>query len=562
LIKINPVKFKLLNSKSFIFVLIFLSLSLPIYTQQKPKEVREEITPGVLESPPSVWSITHYGFLKADYVQANHAVLSYGRENLISPSTVKRVLQADDSAERGNNQLADSRYGIRAKYGEKSTGVFEFDMVNFDMSSPNVNTRPRLRQAYLSHIFGSHWEVFAGQKWDLFSPLNPESYNIVGSLFNNGNVGWMREQIGTTYRATKELHLSVSMGNGKENTSQYPDAAQELNKTQAINAQIKYMPTPTNVIFLSAITYSRGYIDPDYDSVAGRALLNDGSSSYYPITAQYGKSNRVYRSADGVSLGHEYKAQDGRIRIRWEANAGQNLGDIRSLGLSAANLSTPTRQFSSSRYGFLELPDFGYTASGTSYSKNSLAEYENSRTEVVSIHERSGWVSFVFKMTPEIEIGLIGGASKIVNPKDLVSTGAINTFPNNAQEYINPVNVVTSAGTFNPGSIPGALGGSYSSGSSYNGKVRESSDIAYHFTYIIGPLRLFFQHDYMRTFYADPERTKGIGAYVKSYNPNTGAIVWNTVDGTANTLIKTPHYMIASAEATAHVVRLGAMLSF
>jgi hypothetical protein len=537
---------RLLSNFTMILVLIFFSIS-PLFSQQKTAEVRDVIK---AEEPVSVaaptWNITHYGFLKTDYVYSSNAGLSYGREMLGAVNTAKRQLQADDTAGRGNIQLADTRYGMRLKFTDALLGIIELDLMDFDKSSPNVNTRPRIRQAYFSYNLSS-WELFAGQRWDIFAPVNAESYNIVSSSFGNGNVGWMREQIGIGKKLTKELTFTTAIGNGGVNVNQYPTNGGELNKTPTVAFQIKYVPNPSNILYLSGITYSKQYVDPTLDSpIRGtdgtfteKTLIDDGSSTYFALGTELGKTNRIRRNSTGISLGHEFKSNDNKLRVKWEATYGQNLGDINTLSIASGDQRTLARQFSTSQYGGLtsgvEGNPFYNTQDPLNYAPRSWANYYSKRTEVVSIAERSAFLSVVYKILPDWELGLFGGASQVINKEDLVPSSL----------------GVSNFSIMQPNPPAGTSGGYW--GNLTQGKIRESSDVGIHLTYFLGPVKIFFQHEYIRTFYKDSERTKGLNAYINSIDVDTGTITYNK--------IKMP-YETASEQATTHVVRFGTQIPF
>jgi hypothetical protein len=516
---------------------LFLFINFPIFSQQKSAEVREVIKPDEPTPAPAAptWNISHYGFIKTDYVHSSNAGLSYGREMLGAVNTAKRQLQADDTAGRGNIQLADTRYGMRLKFTNALTGTIELDLMDFDKSNPNVNTRPRIRQAFFSYNLES-WEIFAGQRWDIFAPVNPESYNIVSSSFGNGNVGWQREQMGVAKKLLQDLTFTAAIGNGAVNNTTSPVIGGELNKTPTVAAQIKYVPNASNTFFLSGITYSKQYIDPTLDTTAGKALQYDASTSYYALGTDLSKTNRIRRNSSGVSIGHEFKSSDNKLRVRWEATYGQNLGDINTLSIANGDQRTMARDYATSNMGYLTSSTSGnpfFNSQGSTYTDGSYINYLNKRTEVVSIVERSAFISAVYKILPDWELGIFGGASQIINKKDLVQAGTGATLTDYSVMQAAPTTGIWT--------------------SANQGKIRESSDVGYHLTYLLGPVKIFFQHEYIRTFYQDPERSKGLAAYIKSIDVDTGTITYNTV--------KLPH-LTASAEATTHVVRFGAMVPF
>jgi hypothetical protein len=521
-----------INRPKVICILFLFLITTPIFSQQKTAEVRDAVK---AEEPAPTWNITHFGFIKTDYVYSSNAGLSYGREMLGAVNTAKRQIQADDTAGRGNIQLADTRYGMRLKFTNALSALIELDLMDFERSNPNVNTRPRIRQAFFSYNMES-WEIFAGQRWDIFAPVNPESYNIVSSSFGNGNVGWQREQLGVGKKLLQDLTFTAAIGNGAVNNTANPTLGGELNKTPTVAVQFKYIPNASNTFFLSGITFSKQYIDPTLDTTKGKVLENDGTSSYYALTTEINKTNRIRRNSSGVSLGHEFKSSDNKLRVKWEGTYGQNLGDINTLSIANGDQRTMARDFATSQMGYLTSSQPGnpfFNNQGSTYTDGSYINYLSKRTEVVSIVERSAFISVVYKILPEWELGVFGGASQIVNKKDLVQTGTGSTLFDYTVMQAAPTTGIWTAAN--------------------QGKIRESSDVGYHITYFLGPVKIFFQHEYIRTFYQDPERTKGLAAYIKSIDVDTGVISYNTV--------KMPH-LTASAEATTHVVRFGAMVPF
>jgi hypothetical protein len=486
----------------------------------------------VVDAP--TWKLNFYGFVKTDYVYADSAILSYGRENLNAPNQAKRVVQRDDAQMRSNIQLGDTRLGFKAQFGNNLTGIIELDLIDFDKSNPNVNTRPRIRQAYAVYGITPQWDIFFGQKWDIFSPLNPDSYNTIHSSFYNGNAGWMREQIGTTFKVSQLLHISSAIGNASVNNTADPNVSNERNKLPTGSLQFKFNIDKDHTVYLSGITTNRTYSDLNNDPTGtfltggNRPLEYDGSPTAFYQTSEINKSTKIRRQASGLSISAEHKFIDGKLRIKWEGNWGRNLGDLNTLTLGNAQSWTAASRMTASPLGAL-----------TSAEITRWSNYLGTRNEIVSIEENSGWLFIGYKFLPTWELGLIAGANKIVNQKDL--SPAFATPANATAPFRNYT--LSQANTANGLWTPTQMG-----------RVRESSSGGYHLTYFAQTgIKLFFQHEITQTFYVDPERNKGLMAYIQSVNLDTGTVTFRNANFS---------YLSSSAKATTHVFRIGAMYNF
>ena len=529
--------------KIFLILIVFCVLTNSIFSQntkdRQETEMQKESEGSITESKlikisdnESKWKLSFYGFIKNDYVYANHAILSYGRENLVAPNQAKRQVQRDDYQARSNIQLGDSRLGFKSEFGPNLSGIIELDFIDFSQSSPNVNVRPRLRQAFFNWTISNKWDIFAGQKWDIFSPLNPDTYNIINNLFYLGNVGWIREQIGTAYKLENRLTASFALGNTKVNTSAAPDVSIERNLMPTIAAQLKWQPNQENTVFLSGITVGKSYYDPNSDPARseGKSLQYNGDSDAYPLTGQYGKTNKIKRQASGISIGSEYKTQSGNFRLKWEGNWGRNLSDLNVLGIGQAQVTNAENRFLSSEIGFIN--------GGNSFQ--DIQNYNKIRTEVVTIEENGGWLSCAYRFLPEWELGILLGTVRIVNRKDL--SPAFDTSKSNPDAPFRDF----SRAQADP------VGGSWTP--SFIGRIRENNTIGYNLTHFpMTGLKLFFQHEYIQTFYHNSSRNSGLAAHIKSVNVETGEVVLRNVKY---------DFELASAKASSHIIRIGAMYSF
>jgi hypothetical protein len=92
-------------------------------------------------------------------------------------------------------QVQQSRVGVRIGDRWPVRGQLEIDFIHFDLSSPTVQAYPRVRIAEVAWLPNEHHSVSLGQGWDLFSPLNAHTANLVGNYFTAGNSGFMRHQL-------------------------------------------------------------------------------------------------------------------------------------------------------------------------------------------------------------------------------------------------------------------------------------------------------------------------------------------------------------------------------
>lgn len=93
-------------------------------------------------------------------------------------------------------QVQQTRAGVMVGEGTPVRGQVEIDFIHFDQASPTVQAFPRIRIAEASWNIVKTQKVFIGQNWDIYSPLNTHTSNLVGNLFQSGNAGFMRHQLG------------------------------------------------------------------------------------------------------------------------------------------------------------------------------------------------------------------------------------------------------------------------------------------------------------------------------------------------------------------------------
>ena len=495
-----------------------------------------------LKSP---FSFTIYGFLKADYIYSTQAVLTFGRETLLSPNEVKRITQRDDEQARSNIQVSETRLGVKLQHGFQLDGIIELDFINFDQSSPNVNSRPRLRQAYFNYQSNNKLKFFAGQLWDIYSPVRDASFNIIGNFFYSGNHGWMREQIGLIYAISQTDYLSFALGNAGVNPNPTPSIRLEQNRFPSLAFQWKSILNEKNTFYFSGIFTNKLYQDPELIALKGRTLYYDGyigneytNAPMYPplqqqtepsspLTSQIGKSTKTRRWVNGLSLGHQYT--NNYYKLKLELNYGQNVGDIFALSVSEVQATNSLEVFENSK--------FGYITNSQLQNKNqvgTLGHYLKNQTQFHSIKEMGGWFSFYFLISKNWEIGIFSSVIKVLNPNQLNPSQVANL---RSLEVLNPS---TNWGT--PGNSP------------FQGSMRENRSLGFNVTFIPKEeLSLYIQVDELKTYFKDADRNRGISNHIASYDLDTQGFTLRPVSF---------GHEKSSAVATAYVFRFGTIYRF
>jgi hypothetical protein len=137
-----------------------------------------------------------YGFIRA-MIDLSNGVESFTNPNAsaITAAVNPVFLQAPDEVYL-SFQVQQSRVGLMINERGPVRGQIEFDFIHFDQSTPTTAAFPRVRIAEVQIALDAKHRFCLGQNWDIFSPTNPFSANPVGNLFQAGNAGFMRHQLG------------------------------------------------------------------------------------------------------------------------------------------------------------------------------------------------------------------------------------------------------------------------------------------------------------------------------------------------------------------------------
>lgn len=136
-------------------------------------------------------------------------------------------------------QIQQSRVGLMINERGPVRGQIELDFIHFDQSTPTTAAFPRVRVAEVQLSLDANHRFFLGQNWDIFSPTNPFSANPVGNLFQAGNAGFMRHQLGWVGRFGV-VELAAALGfQGANNGPTYNFLEMDAIPTGSLRAAIR-----------------------------------------------------------------------------------------------------------------------------------------------------------------------------------------------------------------------------------------------------------------------------------------------------------------------------------
>ena len=254
---------------------------------------------------------TPYGLIKISAVGASRGVGSNNTFNEVAATQaapdVSSINSINDS--RLSFQAQQSRLGFTAGRG-KYLSRFEFDFVDFNKSSPNVQMNPRLRVASIMMDMDS-FRMLIGQDWDMFSPGRPYTYNVVGNYFMSGNVGFMRQQI-QLLKDVDQIEYGFALGMAGTNVTNV-DNDNETSKTPSVSTRLSYK-------------------------------LEKGSLGASALYSNF-KYNTNGTRHDTWGLNFFFDNRWGNIALKSEAYLGQNLVNMGTQALGKGTATSDAKEF-------------------------------------------------------------------------------------------------------------------------------------------------------------------------------------------------------------------------
>jgi hypothetical protein len=187
------------------------SVPVPLAPVEAPK-------PAEAEKPLFIF----YGILKPEIIVGTSGVETFGKATAVAATAAAHPI-ADPNYDQPFTtfQLQQTRVGVKIGEGKPLSGKVEIDFIddNFSHSSPIQGTGVRLRLAYVTYKPSPGHTVMFGQNWDIFSPLNAATMNMVGNSFQAGNVAFLRPQLAYTYGTGEGIEISAALGLRQQNVN-------------------------------------------------------------------------------------------------------------------------------------------------------------------------------------------------------------------------------------------------------------------------------------------------------------------------------------------------------
>ncbi len=253
-----------------------------------------------------------YGFILPTFIQTSGAVESLSQPNSSAFTAAGNPVLTgsyEPSDSRLSFQVQQSRFGFNIGK-DKIRGTFEFDFFNAQNPTPTAGSLLRLRRAFGQFFFSETDSVVAGQDWDVFAPLIPHTYNLIGHFYMSGDLGFMRQQL-VWVHATPSFESRVGIG------MQMPHNASTSGGLNA-DSLMEVSNTPTLAVRL---TLKEGLSQLGISGIATRLLTNPKSFWTTPVPAY------------GATLFAEWVGTDVAVNIRSEFYIGRNLANLGTFSL-------------------------------------------------------------------------------------------------------------------------------------------------------------------------------------------------------------------------------------
>lgn len=199
------------DSKSLVnlCILVFLVLLTSVSAAADPPDLEARVlelekqaaasaaSGSVAPPPPSAprAPFTISGFLKTDFLYGDARVNSTDAPRFALSETASKGTDDFFAATVQHSRLIGTWAGPEL-WGGALGGVAEVDFftLNDTGDSKFNNAQLRARQLF-AELRSKSWSVKVGQAWDIFSPLNPTTFNTNGNYWFGGNAGFRRPQI-------------------------------------------------------------------------------------------------------------------------------------------------------------------------------------------------------------------------------------------------------------------------------------------------------------------------------------------------------------------------------
>ncbi len=262
-----------------------------------------------------------YGILKTSIISASQQITSFGNNTFSAPTHAAAVDTTNAATERYSKerrtsfQSQQTRFGAIIKSGNKVSGRFEFDLIDFSQSTHAAGLQTRLRLAYIDYKFSDKFSLTAGQKWLSFMGVVPYMNNLVQANFYSGNTGFIGQEAAFKYSLeTIDLYAAI-MAKGKNTTNSQTQT--ELGALPGISLRADYKFT-NGLVGVAAIAAKM-----ETDALAANTTNNYENGSAF-----------AYKIFTKINLGG--------LDFRAEAFQGQNTENLALLGFGGSAYQAAT----------------------------------------------------------------------------------------------------------------------------------------------------------------------------------------------------------------------------
>lgn len=257
---------------------------------------------------PAAPIIRPYAWIKPTVVFAASPVESFSQPNAVAATAAGNPVLAQLDESSLTFQIVQSRLGFWFNEKGNVRGQYELDFVDFTKSSPTTAAVPRLRIAKIEWALSDSTVLMAGQDWDLFSPINPYTLNIVSVAYQAGNSAFMRQQAKLIWH-NDSLELGAAVGLAGNNNGARA-LIPEFSRIPSVAARAALLFGAAGRVGVSAIATSWRFAPDTPDE---RKAFTGGGSLYGDLTPFSG------------------------FNVRFEAYVGRNLANTGALTLGQGN---------------------------------------------------------------------------------------------------------------------------------------------------------------------------------------------------------------------------------
>jgi len=270
-------------------------------------------------------------------------VQSFGQLNSTAPtSAIHPALDPERRDPTLSFQVQQTRAGLAVGEGTPFKGTLEIDFIHFDQATPFAQAYPRIRIALLEWKVRETQKLFMGQTWDIFGnatgpQLLSHSFNLVGTLFQAGNIGFMRPQLGWMGNFGK-LEVATAVGMAQNNivggptgVGSYNNAERGVIPSGALRLML-HLPGTMGVIGASGIGTRLRYSDPaapdktQYRTSFGGQLFADVTFGLLNLHSEvYAAQNLANTGSLNLSQGrYDQDIQDAGAYLSGKLTAGKH----------------------------------------------------------------------------------------------------------------------------------------------------------------------------------------------------------------------------------------------